>query len=142
MPVGVLARLARSVAFEHRPYPKIPKRHDGSRPLAGGTWVATEKIHGANLVVATDGTRDAIGKRKAWLADDEPFFGWQLLRNDLVVAARSIRLALAISGASIVRLHGEIFGGAYPHPDVAPVRGMSAVQGGVWYAPDIRFALF
>lgn len=32
--------------------------------------VATEKVHGANLVVATDGERVRIGKRKAWLSGD------------------------------------------------------------------------
>src|SRR5215204_953539 len=79
--------------MEHRPYPKIPKQHDGSRPPLSGSWVATEKIHGANLVVATDGTHDEVGKRKAWLAHDEPFFGWQLLRSDLgaIVMSRSGR---------------------------------------------------
>jgi len=126
--------------LEHRPYPKIAKRADGSRPAPGGIWVATEKIHGANLVVATNGAADAIGKRKAWLTHDEPFFGWQLLRNNLVTAARAIRASLQEEG--VVRLYGEIFGGSYPHPEVIEVPGMLPVQTGIWYAPDIRFALF
>ena len=126
--------------MEHRPYPKIPKRHDGSRGAPTGVWVATEKIHGANLVVATDGVDAEVGKRKAFLADDEPFFGWQLLRSQLIHAARALHAALG--GHEVVRLYGEIFGGAYPHPDVAPVGGLVAVQSGIWYAPDIRFALF
>lgn len=128
--------------MEHRPYPKIPKRASDearARPSPDGVWVATEKIHGANLGVATDGASVRIGKRKAFLADDEPFFGWQLLRAELGQAARAIHRAL---GGGDVWLYGELFGGAYPHPDVAAFRGLDAVQTGIWYAPDIRFALF
>ncbi|AKU94921.1 RNA ligase, phage-associated [Labilithrix luteola] len=126
--------------MDHRPYPKIPKRHDGVRRAPGGPWVATEKIHGANLVVATDGTLARVGKRKVFLADDEPFFGWQLVRSHLTQAARAIHAALGAK--EIVHLYGEIFGGGYPHPDVVPMRGIVAVQTGIWYAPDIHFALF
>jgi Rnl2 family RNA ligase len=39
-------------------------------------------------------------------------------------------------------IHGELFGGEYPHPDVAPVPGVQAVQTGVYYCPDIRFCAF
>lgn len=41
-----------------------------------------------------------------------------------------------------VHIYGELFGGAYPHPEVAPVPGMEPVQVGVWYAPDLRFMAF
>lgn len=125
--------------MNHLPYPKIASHRDGSTRAPGGPWVATEKIHGANLVVATDGERDAIGKRKEWLRHDEAFFGWQLLRAELIGWARAVRREL---GADVVRLYGELFGGAYPHPDVPAIEGMSAVQTGIWYAPDLRFALF
>ena len=57
--------------MDHRPFPKIPT----TLPDIGGAgplWVATEKIHGAQLVVATDGEQVAFGKRKAWLGEDEP----------------------------------------------------------------------
>jgi Rnl2 family RNA ligase len=126
--------------MEHRPYPKIASRADGSRPAPGGTWVATEKVHGAQLVVASDGRTECFGKRKAWLAHDEPFFGWQLLRSDLGTAARAIHQELSLTG--VVRLYGEIFGGKYPHAEVAPLAGVTPVQTGIWYAPDVRFALF
>ena len=125
--------------MRHLAYPKIPTAKQlGSGRAGGGTWVATEKVHGAQLVVASDGRRTRIGKRKAWLADDEPFFGWQLLRAGFEQAARA---ALA-DGAAAVRIYGELHGGHYPHPDVPPVPGASAVQTGVWYCPDVRFALF
>jgi hypothetical protein len=76
--------------MEHRPYPKIAfstLKGRGAdlvrveRALAASdkmdasvAWVATEKIHGAQLVVTTDGTTVAFGKRKAWLLAGEAFF--------------------------------------------------------------------
>jgi len=124
--------------MEHFSYPKIGSRAVGETTPAG-TWVATEKIHGAQLTIGCNETGVRIGKRKAWLAPEEPFFGWQLLRFDLETGAQQIRAAL---GVSEIRLFGELFGGAYPHPAVAPRPGASAVQTGVWYAPDLRFAVF
>jgi Rnl2 family RNA ligase len=125
--------------MEHRPYPKIPSRRDGSIASPSGVWIATEKIHGAQLVVGANGRETRIGKRKAWLDPDEPFFGWQLLRTDLEEAARAFHADL---GVAVVRLYGELFGGHYPHASVATVAGVSAIQTGIWYAPDVRFALF
>lgn len=125
--------------MEHRPYPKVGTgAPDGAR--AAREWVSTEKVHGANLVVATDGACCRIGKRKAWLDEGEPFFGWQLLRPALEVAAREVHRELG--GDGVVRVYGELYGGAYPHPEVQPVPGVSAIQTGVWYAPEVRFAVF
>jgi Rnl2 family RNA ligase len=125
--------------MRHLAYPKIPTAKQlGSGRSGGGTWVATEKVHGAQLVIASDGGATRVGKRRAWLSGDEPFFGWQLLRGAF---EQAVRVALA-DGAAAVRLYGELHGGHYPHPDVAPAPGAAAVQTGVWYAPDVRFALF
>jgi Rnl2 family RNA ligase len=122
--------------MHHLAYPKIPTVSAGA--AAGGAWIATEKIHGAQLVLGFDGREVSIGKRKAWLADDEPFFGWQLLRDRL---HRTAEAALA-RGGTTVRVYGELYGGRYPHPRVPPTPGASPVQTGVWYSPDIRFAVF
>lgn len=121
--------------MRHLPYPKIALTTDDT---TGGRWIATEKIHGAQLVIATDGRVTRVGKRKAWLADDEPFFGWQLLRDRLTATA----LAAHHATGGTVRLYGELYGGAYPAPAVAAVPGVSAVQTGIWYSPGVRFALF
>ncbi len=122
--------------MDHTPYPKIAR---AAASLADD-WVATEKIHGAHMVVATDGTRVRFGKRKRWLVDDEPFFGWQLLRVQLSQAALNVHAHWGRAG--VVRIFGELFGGAYPHRDISAVAGLSAVQTGVWYAPELRFAVF
>ncbi len=70
------------MSIQHLPYPKIRTSLAG-KLAAKGEWVASEKIHGANMVIACDGKQVCFGKRKAWLEDDSPFFGWQLLRERL-----------------------------------------------------------
>ncbi|MBL9099422.1 MAG: RNA ligase [Myxococcales bacterium] len=126
--------------MRHRGFPKIagPGERPGAPP-PGGPWVALEKLHGAQMVVAVAGDELRFGKRKAWLADEEPFFGWQLLRAPLGAAARAARERL---GRATVVLYGELYGGSYPHPDVAAVPGLTPVQTGIWYAPDLRYAVF
>ncbi|MFI5916224.1 RNA ligase family protein [Dactylosporangium sp. NPDC051541] len=119
--------------MEHVTYPKIPAVLAGAS--SAGPWIATEKIHGAQLVVAYDGTVLRVGKRKAWLRDDEPFFGWQLLRSTLERTAR-----VCLQSSKTVRLYGELYGGHYP--GTPPEPAASPVQTGVWYSPRIRFALF
>lgn len=121
---------------EHRVYPKIPWHHAGEA-APSGVWVATEKIHGAQLVVGANARGARVGKRRAWLEPDEVFFGWQLLRADLESAAQKIRGMLK---ASTVWLYGELFGGGYAGVMEAP--GASPVQTGIWYSPSIEFALF
>ncbi|MBL8937362.1 MAG: RNA ligase [Archangium sp.] len=116
-------------------FPRIGTQQGGSSTR--GPLLATEKVHGAQLVIEA-GRAVRFGKRKAWLADAEPFFGWQLLRAALTESASMIRSSL---GEDAI-LYGELFGGAYPHPDVAPVPGLQAVQTGVWYSPHLHWALF
>ncbi|GAT71371.1 RNA ligase [Planomonospora sphaerica] len=124
--------------MRHLAYPKIPVVERSGTAAGGGQWVATEKVHGAQMVIACDGREVSVGKRKAWLRDEEPFFGWQLLRAAFEKAAQA---ALA-RGGTAVRVYGELYGGGYPHPEVPPVPGAAPVQTGVWYSPQIRFALF
>jgi hypothetical protein len=69
-------------------------------------WVATEEIHGAQLVLATDGSSVAIGKRKAWLREDEAFFGWQLLRAELERGIRALHEAQGRTRS--LYLYGEL----------------------------------
>nr|WP_263429324.1 RNA ligase family protein [Nannocystis pusilla] len=123
----------------HRYYGKIAGPGEPLGVVPGGPWVALEKIHGAQMLIAVAGEQVRFGKRKAWLADDEPFFGWQLVRAGLAEVARAAARRL---GAAVVVFYGELFGGGYPHPEVAPVPGLQPVQTGIWYAPDLRWAAF
>lgn len=122
-----------------RSYPKIAAGAAEPPRSVGGPWVALEKIHGAQLVIAVENDVVRFGKRKDWLDDETPFFGWQLLAEDLRVQAREVARAL---GARQLFAYGELFGGAYPHPEVAAVPGLQAVQTGVWYAPELRWSPF
>jgi Rnl2 family RNA ligase len=124
--------------MEHLAFPKIPTTLADT--AGGGRWIATEKIHGAQLVIACDGEAVLFGKRKAWLAGDEPFFGWQMLRNQLEIAIATVHASLARGGT--IYVYGELFGGSYPHPDVEALPGLSPVQTGIWYAPTLCFAAF
>ncbi len=118
-------------------YPKIPARPDAALP--GGPWIATEKIHGANFVIGVDAEGVRFGKRRAWLSGQDAFFGWQLLAGTLAAQGRALAATL---GTDRLYAWGELYGGAYPHPDVAALPGLSAVQTGVWYAPDLRWSMF
>ncbi|HET9958266.1 MAG TPA: RNA ligase family protein [Polyangiaceae bacterium] len=124
--------------LEHLPFPKISS--GGTASASRDDWVASEKIHGAQLVVGANADEVRTGKRKAWLAPDEPFFGWQMLRPLLNDAARAIQRNLDPTG--VVWLYGELFGGSYPEPSVTPVAGLVPVQTGIWYAPDLHYAVF
>jgi Rnl2 family RNA ligase len=122
------------MAGEFLPFPKLPCRGSADADV----WVALEKIHGAHLVMDVDARTVRFGKRKGWLQENEPFFGWQLLRGALRESARKVFDQL---DADRVVLYGELFGGGYPHPQVAD-KGLTPVQTGVWYSPDLRWALF
>ncbi|MFZ6184643.1 RNA ligase family protein [Nannocystis pusilla] len=126
-------------AMRHRYYGKIAGPGEPLGLVPGGPWVALEKIHGAQMQIAVAGEQVRFGKRKAWLADDDPFFGWQLVRAGLSETAQAAARRL---GAPLVVFYGELFGGGYPHPEVAPVPGLQPVQTGIWYAPELRWAAF
>ena len=117
---------------------------EGYRRLRTLDWVVTEKVHGANFVVATDGRDVNFAKRKAWLEPNEEFFGYQLLVPFLTEKARQLFSDLSASDESLRHLfiYGELFGGAYPHPAVAPDPRVEAVQTGVYYSPRIEFVVF
>jgi len=107
----------------------------------GGPWIALEKVHGAQLVIAVRAGQAWFGKRKAWLTEEESFFGWQLVRAQLGYAAERMAQVLGATSGTVY-FYGELFGGHYPHPEVPPVPGLSAVQTGIWYAPDLRWSPF
>ncbi|WP_067812777.1 RNA ligase family protein [Actinomadura kijaniata] len=120
-------------------YPKIPQRF-GDGPLPGGTWVAEEKVHGAHLALVSDGRTARAAGRRGLLDEErlETFFGvtrlWPVLATAAAAAAREV-------GQDVV-LYGELAGGGYPHPQIAPVEGIGPVQTGVWYSPDLVWLAF
>jgi Rnl2 family RNA ligase len=131
------------------PYPKITERIESlglderaMRATRRATFVAREKIHGANLALYTDGDNVRASRRKAWLDSPEDFFACGPLLASLEAPVLALHRALGLSSRALCVVYGELFGGAYPHPDVAPVAGVSSVQSGVWYSPSLAFAAF
>src|SRR4029079_10004809 len=79
------------------PYPKIVDRiaawnaDDAERrALDKERWVASEKIHGANLCICTDGTEIAVAKRRALLDVNDRFFDYKRAIAPLVPPARAV----------------------------------------------------
>jgi Rnl2 family RNA ligase len=107
-------------------------------------WAVTEKIHGANFCLVTNGEAIRCAKRKGFLGDDEDFFGHRALLLRLAPAVRALHAAARGEDAKValVYVYGELCGGGYPHADVPPVPGVSPVQTGCWYAPGIELFVF
>ncbi|WP_170319263.1 RNA ligase family protein [Polyangium spumosum] len=107
-------------------------------------WIVTEKIHGANFCLVTDGADVRCAKRKGLLDEDEDFFGHRGIQTRFAPGVRDLfaRVNAREPKATLVFVYGELFGGGYPHPDVPPVPGVSPVQTGCWYAPGIEFCAF
>lgn len=107
-------------------------------------WVVTEKIHGANFGIVTDGSEVRFAKRKEFLQPDEDFFDYQSLKSQLVEQAKEIFKILHTEQNNLLKVfvYGELFGGEYPHPDVPAVPHVQAVQTGIYYSPKIEYCAF
>ncbi|MFH7028172.1 MAG: RNA ligase family protein [Heteroscytonema crispum UTEX LB 1556] len=106
-------------------------------------WVVTEKIHGANFGIVTDGSKVNFAKRKEFLQPGEDFFSYQSLKDKLVWQAKEIfRILQGETRLQRVYVYGELFGGEYPHSEVTAIAHVQAVQTGVYYSPKIEYCAF
>lgn len=140
--------------IEHIRYPKITEDtgrwspdHKTAKWLQRATWYVTEKVHGAHFSVICDGQRLAYAKRGDVLAAGEEFFWHRRAVASLEDAFLALSQGLFADidwgdGLVAVHIHGELYGGAYPHPEVVPCEGVQAIQTGVYYCPDIRFCVY
>ncbi|GAA2873160.1 hypothetical protein GCM10010517_33660 [Streptosporangium fragile] len=121
-------------------YPKIAERWS-DQPERGGTWVAEEKVHGANFALVSDGERTWPASRRGELDGEQldSFFGvtgiWPFLATAASTVARGLRSRFG--DLEEVVLYGELAGGRYPHPRVVEVKELEPVQTGVWYNPGL-----
>lgn len=114
-----------------------------TKKLDKATWVVTEKIHGANFSFVLDNKGIGYAKRKELLAWEDDFFGFQLVAQQLQTSLYKLfDMLRADYDFEKAQLYGELFGGAYPHPDVPAIAGLQAIQTGIYYAPDIQFCAF
>ena len=110
-----------------------------------GTWVVTNKVHGANFSFWCDGENVICAKRTGFLKPDDNFYEYQNIlenyKDRVLKATKDIQKDL--NDNVLVVFYGEIFGGSYPHPDVVVKTKMGVkVQKGVYYAPLNDFYLF
>lgn len=131
-------------------YEKMPKNLKGlgltekeHQELNKLKWVVTEKVHGANFSFVYEDRRLLFAKRKEYLSWTDDFFGFQTVAASLEdrVTALFEQLNQDIPAYRYI-LYGELFGGKYPHPGVAPDPQVQAIQTGVYYSPSIRFCAF
>lgn len=106
-------------------------------------WVVTEKVHGANFSFIYQNKKLSFAKRKGLLNWDDDFFGFQLVVNNLEDNILSLfeELSRNITADRYI-IYGELFGGYYPHKDIATVPHLNPIQTGVYYSPDIKFYAF
>ncbi|RUS26442.1 hypothetical protein BC938DRAFT_470766 [Jimgerdemannia flammicorona] len=147
----------------HRPYISIEHSYASransfaNDPRAKRTpWVVLEKVHGANFAFSTDGLDLVCSKRSAPLAEHEPFYGWQDVRErhrEVVTTCWRIMrergmLPSPDPGSAepvppTVTIYGELFGGLYAHPSLPdPPVDTTAVQREVQYSPRNEFLAF
>lgn len=132
------------------PYPRIAETIDEwdlseaqTRRAGKIRWAATEKIHGAHLCVCVYARRIEVAKRRAVLDPNDAFFDYRRVIGRQLGRFRRLFTELASTrDVEAVLVYGELFGGHYPHPEVAPVEGVQPVQTGVHYAPDVELMAF
>ena len=107
-------------------------------------WTVQEKVDGANVAFLCDDLTVRMARRHAVLAPDESFFHYQevLVRYSGHVYHLFNRVRLACPEMVSIAVYGELFGGAYPHPEVLIDRRVEPVQRGIWYCPGHDFYAF
>lgn len=135
---------------KHSEYEKMPKSLKGlhlsekaMQDLNKLKWVVTEKVHGANFSFVYEDHQLLFAKRKAYLQWSDDFFGFQTVVAGMEeqVVRFFEQLAQDMPAQRYI-LYGELFGGKYPHPAVAPDPHVQAIQTGVYYSPVVRFCAF
>jgi len=114
--------------------------------LSEGKWVVTEKIHGSNLTFYTNGKDIQAAKRNSFLSEEEEdkFYNCKEIKQkyrESILRTFEIIKKYNVT-TNTVRIHGEIFGGIYPHKEVKPNPKAVKVQDGVFYCPQNEFYVF
>lgn len=130
-PVNFIKYVSIENSYRERFIQKI--REEG---LDGGTWIATNKIHGANFQVCADSTHVKFAKRSGFIEEKENFYGLHTsLKPMKSFLVDRIKRMQNYFGATI-NVYFELFGGGYSHPDVRP-SNVPMIQKGVFYTPNI-----
>lgn len=104
-------------------------------------WDVTEKVHGANCCLITDGNKVEFAKRSSIVGEGGGFFCYELVLEEIkqkILSAFNY-IKQTYTDVSVVQFYGELFGGAYPHKDVPRDSRFAAIQKGLYYAPYQAF---
>eukprot|EP00930_Biecheleria_cincta_P069157 TRINITY_DN56933_c0_g1_i1.p1 TRINITY_DN56933_c0_g1~~TRINITY_DN56933_c0_g1_i1.p1 ORF type:complete len:428 (-),score=75.45 TRINITY_DN56933_c0_g1_i1:48-1286(-) len=105
-------------------------------------WVASEKVHGCNFCLETDGMAVEYASRSNKLGDGAGFMNASVIMPKYhSYAQKAFQLAKEQHpGLGKLLIYGEYFGGYYPgHP---AEKGSKTVQRGVAYSPANHFYAF
>jgi len=107
-------------------------------------YFVQEKVHGSNFAFYFDGTTIQCSKRSGFIGPEENFFNHQKVLSRYENNILDLYNILKTAGKEfeVLRVCGEIYGGNYPHPEVANLNDISAVQKGVYYSNDVDFLAF
>ena len=107
-------------------------------------FAVQEKVDGANVSFLCDDLDIRMARRTAVLDSLEPFFGYQEVLERYSGHIYHIYNLVRLSHPDMtsISVYGELFGGAYPHPDVAPDPLARPVRSGIWFAPGHDFYAF
>lgn len=108
---------------------------------AGGEWVLTLKIHGANYSLWCDSDDIKRGKRSGFV-DGDSFMGDINFDYDKNVRDMYAFIKENMTSMETLTICGEIYGGMYIHPDVEKAKSATRVQKEVQYRPDNDFIVF
>mgnify|MGYP001225681555 FL=1 len=107
-------------------------------------YIVQEKVHGANICFITDGNQIVSAKRTELILDDEKFFNSNSIqkRYESNILQLFKLVSKRVPNVEQVTVFGELFGGVYPHAEVAKVSSAILVQKGIYYSPDNDFYAF
>jgi len=108
-------------------------------------WHVTEKIHGSNGSLYTDGVSIRFASRNRELPKTSKMNNLYHFKNiyytKMLDMYNYCKDFSAIYFDTLI-VYGECFGGYYPHPDVDKVPDAKKIQGGIYYSPDVEFMVY
>lgn len=99
-------------------------------------FVAHEKVHGANFILAFDGTNFMVGKRNSWLEQDqlEKFNNCDIIVNKYQNKVKDMYEFLG----EPIYIYGELIGGIYPN-----MKSMGKpLQKDIFYCPFMEYIAY
>lgn len=107
-------------------------------------FAVQEKVDGVNACLLCDDLDIRMARRNGLLKPGEDFHGQQeiLERYSGPVYMLFNLLKREWPDLTDILVYGELFGGAYPHPDIPAIPYTSPVQRRTWYCPGHEFYAF